>query len=315
MSSLLKQYSWLFDLIAVLLCSFFLANIVGVYLGDVLEFKRSIAVLNKPELETEKKAKPEFTAYEIIVERNIFDSTATKPDESNQADNIDKEPMITTGEAVKTSLDIKVIGVLVVGDGRDSRSSATIVAGGKGDAQVYAVGAVESFAPNTRLTLVSPSRIEFLNNNRLEYAEVGLEEGVSIFGPPPVGEKVAEATKPSEHGDSKHLINFEGSGKYTIDQAEVANALNNLDKLYTDIRAVPNFANGKVSGMKILSVRSGSLFSKLGLQRGDILQRINGIELDVRKGFEIFNQLKDQKSLTVDLIRQGSNQTFEYEIR
>jgi len=67
--------------------------------------------------------------------------------------------------------------------------------------------------------------------------------------------------------------------------------------------------------MKILSVRSGSLFSKLGLQRGDILQRINGIELDVRKGFEIFNQLKDQKSLTVDLIRQGSNQTFEYEIR
>ncbi len=93
------------------------------------------------------------------------------------------------------------------------------------------------------------------------------------------------------------------------------NALSNIDKLYTEIRAVPSFQGGKMSGMKILSVKRGSVFDKLGLRRGDVLQKINGMELDVRKGFQIFNQLKDSKAITLDLIRQGQPRTFEYEIR
>ena len=254
--------------------------------------------------------------YKIILERNIFDSTATPRAEvaEGEAGKVVEE-VIPTGEAVKTNLDITVIGVLVVGDGRDKRSSATIVSGGKGTPEVYAVGDEESFAPNTKLVMVAPDRIEFTNGGRLEYAEVGLEIGESIFGPPQRGETVAAVGEAPVAEEKAPLIKMESGGKYTIDQAEIDNALSNLDRLYTDIRAVPNFSGGKVSGLKILSVRSGSLFARLGLQRGDILQRINGMDLDVRKGFEIFNQLKDQKSLTVDLIRQGTNQTFEYEIR
>jgi general secretion pathway protein C len=104
-------------------------------------------------------------------------------------------------------------------------------------------------------------------------------------------------------------------GKFVIDSKEIDNAIQNMDKLFTEIRAVPNFQDGKASGMKILSVKPGSVFAKLGLKRGDVLNKINGVELDVRKGFEIFNQLKDQKNLTLDLVRGGANQTVEYEIR
>jgi len=314
MSSIFKQYSWLVDLVAVLFCSFFLAKITGVYLGKTLELKRSIGVLKAVEKGPAETQRPDVTEYKIILERNIFDSTEL-PAEEGAAGEQAAEEAAATGEAVKTSLDIKVIGVLVVGEGRDSRSTATVVGpGGKGNPNVYAVGDVESFAAGTKLTKVAPDRIEFLNGGRLEYAEVGGELGPSIFGPPPVGETVAAATAPAEKKEGP-LVKAEGAGKFTIDQKEIENAIGNLDKLYTEIRAVPNFEGGKVSGMKILSVKGGSLFSKIGLQRGDVLQRINGIELDVRKGFEIFNQLKDQKTLTVDLIRQGSAQTFEYEIR
>lgn len=314
MSSVFKQYSWLIDLVAVLFCSFFLAKIVGVYLGKTFEYKRSIAVLKPAEKGPEEAALPDISDYKVILERNIFDSAEVAPEEAAAAGVAGAEA-VPTGEAVKTALDIKVIGVLVVGEGKDNRSSATIVGpGGKGTPNVYAVGGEESFSPNTKLTKIAPDRIEFLNSGRLEYAEVGGEFGPSIFGPPPRGEMVAAAT-PEKKEAPTGLVKAEGGGKFTIDQKEIENAMSNLDKLYTDIRAVPNFEGGKVSGMKVLSVRSGSLFSKLGLQRGDILQRINGIELDVRKGFEIFNQLKDQKSLTVDLVRQGSQQTFEYEIR
>lgn len=315
MSSIFRQYSWLVDLIAVLFCSFFLAKITGIYLGKTLELKISIGVLKTVEPGPAEVKRPDVSEYKIILERNIFDSTET-PTEETAAGVEGAEEAVATGEAVKTSLDIKVIGILVVGEGRDNRSTATVVGpGGKAGPSVYAVGDVESFAPNTKLTKVAPDRIEFLNGGRLEYAEIGGELGPSIFGPPPVGEAVAsKAPAPVEKKEGP-LIKPEGAGRFTIDQKEIENALSNLDKLYTEIRAVPNFEGGKVSGMKVLSVKSGSLFSKIGLQRGDVLQRINGIELDVRKGFEIFNQLKDQKTLTVDLIRQGSQQTFEYEIR
>ncbi len=314
MSSIFKQYSWLVDLIAVLFCSFFLAKITGVYLGKTLEIKRSIGVLKAVERGPEEVKRPDISEYKIIMERNIFDSTELAPEEAAAGEG--SEEVVATGEAVKTSLDIKVIGVLVVGDGRDNRSSATVVGpGGKGGPGVYAVGDIESFATNTKLTRVAPDRIEFLNGGRLEYSEVGGDLGPNIFGPPPTGEVVASAAPAATEKKETPLVKTEGGGKFSIDQKEIENALSNVDRLYTEIRAVPNFEGGKVSGMKILSVKGGSLFSKLGLQRGDVLQRINGIELDVRKGFEIFNQLKDQKSLTVDLVRQGSQQTFEYEIR
>lgn len=313
MSGIFKQYLWLFDLIAVIICSFFLAKIAGVYLGKALEYKRSIGVLKPAEVETAAIEPPDISEYKIILERNIFDSTQLPPEEMPPGEE-GAEAAVPTGEAVKTNLDVRVMGVLIVGDGRDSRSSATIISGAKGgQPNVFAVGDEESFAPNTKLTRIAPDRIEFLNSGRLEYAEVGGEFGESIFGPPPSAGPVAAAPKPKE--SKGPLIKVEGAGKYTIDQNEIDNALTNLDRLYTEIRAVPNFVDGKVSGMKILSVKSGSVFAKLGLKRGDILQRINGMELDVRKGFEIFNQLKDQKNLTVDLIRQGTPQTFEYEIR
>jgi general secretion pathway protein C len=141
------------------------------------------------------------------------------------------------------------------------------------------------------------------------------ELGESIFGPPPKPTTVALGTPAETPKEPGQAIKKAGENKFVIDQKEVQNALTNIDQLYTDIRAVPNFAGGKVSGMKILSVKQGSIFDKLGLQRGDILEKINGMELDVKRGFDIFSQLKDEKRLTLDLVRQGSNQTFEYEIR
>ncbi len=81
------------------------------------------------------------------------------------------------------------------------------------------------------------------------------------------------------------------------------------------MRAVPHFKDGNPNGLKLLSVRAGSLFSKLGLQRGDILQKINGMDLDIKKGLEIFNQLKSENNIVMVIERKGAPQTLEYEIK
>lgn len=331
-----RQYYWIIDLVAIFFVAFFLAKVTGVYLGRALEIQRSVGLVKGGAAAPVAPPKSELADYKVIVDRNIFDMNpagAAEGEAGAEQPGEGEANQVPTGEAVQTSLDVKVAGVLVVGDGRDARSSATILGGGAapapaagkggaakgggggGGAKVYSVGSEESFAPNTKLTRVQPDRIEFVNNGRLEFAEVMTNKGIDIFGPPQ-REPVAAAAEPSKEAPKKDsLVKSEQPGKFTVDQREIDEAMQNLDKLYTEIRAVPNFAGGKVSGMKILSVKNGSIFAKLGMRRGDVLQKINGMELDVKKGFEIFNQLKDQKQITLDLIRQGQPTTLDYEIR
>lgn len=310
---MLKQYSWVLNIVFILLVSFFAAKIVNVYLAKTLEVKRSIGVLKTAAAPGDFTVTKDISDFDVIAERNIFDSSESGAASEATEGEVSDANYVPGGEAVKTSLSIKVLAVLVIGEGKDKRSSATIDAGGGTGIDVYGVGDEKSFASGTRLVQVKPDRIEFVRSGRLEYAELIENVGESIFGPPkPLeGAVAAKAATPS----SQETVNKVAEGKFAIDQSEIDNAIQNLDKLYTEIRAIPNFQDGKAAGMKILSVKPGSVFAKLGLKRGDVLQRINGVDLDVRKGFEIFNQLKDQKSLSLDLVRGGSNQTVEYEIR
>lgn len=324
----IRQYYWIIDLVGIFLCAFFLAKVTSVYLGKAMEVKRSVAVLKASDVALDAQTKISLAEYDVIVDRDMFDASDVPTEgDASEAGGEEEAQVQTSGEAVLTSLGIKVVGVLVVGKGTDSRSSATISGPGgggaapargrapaAGGAEVYAVGDEDSFAPNTKLMKVQPDRIEFLNNGRLEYAEVLADGGESIFGPPPTG-PVAASTPSAAKAPADANIRQEGEGQFAVDRREIDEAVQNLDKLYTEIRAVPNFAGGKVSGMKVLSVKNGSIFAKLGLRRGDVLQKINGLELDVKRGFEIFNKLKEESNIRLDLIRQGQPTTLEYEIR
>jgi len=319
MGDFFKQYLWLIDLVAVLFCSFFAAKITSVYIAKTLEVEQVLSISSPSPSAGADLSAPRtisISDYRVIIERNVFDSSEV-PAEVTAEQQASEEAPVPTGEAVKTTLGIKLFGVLVIGIGEDPRSSATVQGvGGNAAIDTYSVGTVDGFAPNTKLIRVKPDRIEFSNSGRLEYALMEDEMGTSIFGGPPKegpGEVPAEGATPET--PTAPLVKETGEGKFVLDQSEVDNALKNLDRLYTEVRAVPNFAGGKVSGIKILSVKQGSIFDKLGLRRGDILERINGMELDVKRGFEIFSTLKDEKKLTLDLVRQGQNQTVEYEIR
>lgn len=311
MGSLFKQYIWIANIVVILFCSYFVAKIVNVYIGKALEVRRTIGVLKKTEQSAPIRESHNRSYYDIITERNIFDSSEAPPPEVATEGKKDFK-YVPGQEAVKTSLPVKIYAVLMVGLGKDERSSATISMGK--DIDVYSVKGDKQFSPGVVMVQVKPDRIEFINKGRLEYAKLEDEGAGSIFGPPADTSPTKVAEKEEVKKGSEDNVNMEG-GKYLVDQREIDNALTNLDRLYTEIRAVPNFQDGKVTGMKVLSVKPGSVFSKLGLKRGDILSRINGIELDVRRGFDIFNQLKDQKSFTLDLVRGGTTQTFDYEIR
>lgn len=330
MDGVMKQYAWVLYLAFTLACAYFSAKIVNLYVASLLETPRSIAMVDKAEGGDVETAVGEFSTYSTIIARNIFDSAQDEGPlpcgeddprpECKPQEKVEKTQR-PTGEAVKTSLRIKVLATMSIGDGKDSRSSATIEGGKGNEVDVYAVGdPAKTFQQGVELVKVLPKRIEFLNRNRLEYAELLEEESTSIFVKPDklVASKASSRKSKRKSRDdvpNGDQIDQVEDGKFVINQAEVDAALSQLDQLYTQIRAVPNFQDGKVQGMKILSIKPGSLFAKLGLRRGDILDRINDQEIDIKKGFELFSQLREQKTFKLDLVRKGKTESFEYEIR
>src|SRR4030095_13376080 len=282
---------WVGYLLGVMLCAYFLAKMTTTLIADRMIVERKFT-LTQSTATTSAAAKPlaSFDQYKVVMDRNIFDSKVVAV--STNPETLPTEAPNLEGPGVKTSVGIKLFSPFSVGSGGDQRSTATILGsgGGKGgSSDVYTVGDEKQFAPGVKITKILPDRVEFINGPRLEYVEL---ENLAIVGVTTGGplSKVDAAKVPPTAGVAK-----QSEGKFAVDQAEIDNAMKNLDKLFTEVRAVPNFVGGKPAGIKLLSMTPTSLFAKLGLQRGDVIERINGVELDMKRGFDIFNQLKGEK--------------------
>lgn len=126
---------------------------------------------------------------------------------------------------------------------------------------------------------------------------------------------VAAVTKGKADGLGKGITKTSDT-EFTIPRQEIDNVLSNLNKVATQARIVPSFHNGKANGFKLFSIRPNSLYSKIGIQNGDIVQKINGYEINSPdKALEIYSKLKDAQGISVDLVRRGKSKTLSYSIR
>lgn len=90
------------------------------------------------------------------------------------------------------------------------------------------------------------------------------------------------------------------------------------DKLLSDpqsvmntVRAEPYRQAGKLKGYRIFPGRDKSLFGQLGLEPGDVVTTVNGIDLDSPlKGLEVMQNVTDASEVSVEVLRNGVNQTF-----
>lgn len=76
------------------------------------------------------------------------------------------------------------------------------------------------------------------------------------------------------------------------------------------VRPVPVNENNEFAGFRLYPGNRPELFQQLGLRPGDLVTRVNGVELDgASKGAEVLQQLRDSQQISLQ-VRRG-NQTLD----
>jgi general secretion pathway protein C len=121
---------------------------------------------------------------------------------------------------------------------------------------------------------------------------------------------------PTLSGASVGGVQQRSETDFVIDRGEIDKAMENLNQLFTQMRAVPHFQDGKAAGFRLFAIKQDSVFEKLGLKNGDVISRINGNDLtDPARAMSLIQELRAEGRITVDVSRNRQPTTLTYEIR
>ncbi|UCG38907.1 MAG: hypothetical protein JSV00_01340, partial [bacterium] len=245
--------------------------------------------------------------FRVILDRNIFDvrvgsAPPAVPDRS--AEDLDNLP--------ETTLPLELIGTVVQVSGKGS--FAIIQDTVTREQQIHFVGG--EVREGVTVLSVARNRVVLLRQGREEVLEKADEAG----SPEPARSRSRlprPAAAPTPGAGSEAIaVRKVGDSSFILDKREVEGVLQDFNQLLTQIRVVPHFADGKPDGFKVFNIRPGSLFAQLGMVNGDIIKRVNGLDITgPEQALQMFQQLRDESQVTVDLERFRKNLTLNYEIR
>jgi general secretion pathway protein C len=102
----------------------------------------------------------------------------------------------------------------------------------------------------------------------------------------------------------------------TLSRAEMRQKVfNNMDNALQGLQAGPYRVNGQIVGYRLINVRPNNIMFKLGARSGDIVRRVNGQILDsTQKLMSMWESIKNDPKITVDLERDGKNIRYDFNI-
>jgi general secretion pathway protein C len=101
-----------------------------------------------------------------------------------------------------------------------------------------------------------------------------------------------------------------------LDRRDVEQAMGDLPKLLSQARAVPYMVNGSMNGFRLDSIAPASFYEKIGLKQGDVLQQVNGVDIrDPGTMLTLFQQLRNEKTVRLDVLRSNQRTAMTFDIR
>lgn len=233
------------------------------------------------------------SAYAVIAERDVFNAVKRVGGTDDPS---------APAAYKRTDLNLKLWGTALAH--APSGSFAIIEDQAARRQMLYRVG-------DTILEVATLARVEW---DRVVLSRDGAEEVLEISSARQSGkDSAAPGAAPAA---ANERIKKTADGKFLIDRRELESTVANINEVFTQARAVPFFQDGKTVGFRVFAIKPGSVFEKIGLQNGDVINRVNGVELtDPTKAISLFTELQNEGHIAVDLQRNKQAKNFSYEIR
>lgn len=262
----------------------------------------AVAAPGTPVAGPEANVMPPITDYEIILSRYLFDSTKSfsftpvVPVEPGK----DQPPPTPP-------LDVRLFGTVVASPA--TYSWAIVSKNEEGAPQeTFSIGA-DLYGQGVM--------IEVRRKQIVVRRPDGTEQVVDPYNPATnTAPQVATAGGKTDQSGLGDTVRKVGENKYEIDAKEIQAAMDNMDKVTSSARIVPSFENGNPVGFKIFRIKPDSFYNKLGLRNGDVINKINGFDINsTEKALQLLQILRTEKSLNLEMTRRGQKTTMEYTIR
>jgi general secretion pathway protein C len=317
-----KRYLWAANLLLLFLVAWLLAKMGNTFVAVAIRPKPAV------DLSLPASSAPRQSALVALDPQRLYRLIGQEP----PAIASDTGPILSTrpqtcNDATATPVrsDLRLALVASVLSEQPKWSLATLLDVGTREARIYGVG-----DPVQGATLVGLQRIreerditgnafkivavlcnggtkEYVDFDEAAAAAEGGNVGVAPVPPPRLGGKAPAAPMQG--------VRMVSDNKYDISRTVLDQQLSNLSTISTQARIVPSFKNGVANGFKLFSIQPGSLYASIGVENGDVIQRINGYEINSPdRALELFQKLKESSHVTIELERGGQPVRKEYNI-
>lgn len=328
----MKKPFWLLNLLLIAAVAYVVSDLFLTFVGKKLTPWPSVPALSLLSAPTQQEVKS-FGYYSIITERNLFNSAPEVP-VAKVAAAPPPPPEPPKADLPLTKLNLKLVGTV---SGKLEDSYAFIEDRSKRKQDLYRVGDKIQDAQvidiaRTKVILRNKGKDEVLLLYEEDKKNVQIQQTSAIsqrFSQTPGdysrrtlpgrgrgGVADQEPRQDStEEQTAPESVTKEDSLQ-TISREEINKNVENLNQFMTQVRLRPYFVEGKPEGFMVSQIAQGSLLERIGLRSGDILKGVNGIPIDSpEKAFEVYQQLKEESTIVLDIERNKTLQTLTFNIQ
>jgi general secretion pathway protein C len=224
--------------------------------------------------------------FDVIVDRNVFGSAEATAGDVKTPE-IQKEDIETLEP---TSLNIVLLGTVT---GPEENARAVIEDSGKKIQGLYRVG-----------DAIQNAVIQKIVRGKVVLRVGDKNQVLSMEAPE------------SDKGGRASAGPGSGGETVTLARSDIHESLQNINQLLTQARIRPHLKDGKPDGFILSYIKADSFFTKLGLQRGDIVKSINGKPINTPEdAFSFYKAVESGDPLSMEIVRGDQPRTINYQFK
>lgn len=290
---MIKRYFTLANMLLTAVIFYLGVQIFYQFLMTQLDSGAGVSSKSATAINTSAEMRPPASYYDAVNQRDLFKTKAAEEAlaAAKQKELVPEQPMEQTKLQVKLWGTVSSEGIAsyaVIEDLKDKKQS------------LYRVNDKIQIAT---VKQILREKVILNSGGKDEVLEMGEKAAPSkpVFPPIPIGEA---APPPSSESENIKLV-----------RSEIQESINDVNNLMKQARIRPHFTDGKPDGLTITGVRPDSIFTKLGLQSGDVITGVDGKEIQsVDDALRLYQSLKSSPKASVQIRRRGELKMMDYSI-